>query len=61
MVAPQGRRDRPTATFSTGQTYTEADFDKQYKQDLDTQAVIDRSSAISSPSTTKTSRRWWGW
>ncbi len=41
MVAPKGGASVQPATFSTGQTYTEADFNKQYKQDLDTQAVID--------------------
>ncbi len=41
MVGPKGAATVLPATYSTGQTYTEADFDKQYKQDLDTQKVID--------------------
>jgi nitrous-oxide reductase len=41
MVAPKGGAVAQPAAFSTGQTYTKADFDKQYKENLDTQAVID--------------------
>jgi len=40
MVAPKGAAAQTTAV-STGSTYSKADFDKQYKQDIDTQAVID--------------------
>jgi nitrous-oxide reductase len=41
MVSPKGGAVAQPAAYSTGQTYTKSDFDKQYKQCLDTQAVID--------------------
>jgi nitrous-oxide reductase len=41
MVAPKGGSVQ-TAAISAGVTYVKADFDKQYRQDLDTQAVIDQ-------------------
>jgi nitrous-oxide reductase len=41
VVAPKGATVQ-TAAVSTGSVRTKEDFDKQYKQDLDTQAVIDQ-------------------
>jgi nitrous-oxide reductase len=42
VVAPKGGADVTNAAVSTGSVRTKADFDKQYKQDIDTQAVIDQ-------------------
>ena len=41
LVRPKGMASQ-TAAASTGAKYEQADFDKQYKQCLDTQAVIDQ-------------------
>ncbi len=41
MVAPKGGAVAQPAAYSTGQTYTEADFNNQYKENLKTQDVID--------------------
>ena len=40
MVAPKGGAAVQNVALGVGQTYVKADFDKQYKQDLDTDAVI---------------------
>ena len=41
VVKPKGLAQQTAATPSEGRTYSKADFDKQYKTNNDTQAVID--------------------